>query len=113
MKKAFCEPGNVSFCPPIALASAFAFEFSTDSTGGEFTIKRSPENGGDVIYKSRSELETAFSDESLHPGDLKAAASSLMVEILEKVANGIKADNDASKGVKAMKALQKKLAKKK
>ena len=112
MKKAFCEPKNVTFCPPIALASAFQFGFASDATG-ELSIKRSPENGGDIIFKNRSELEASFSDESLHPGDLKAAASTIMVEVLDKLATAIKADGDATKASKALKALAKKLAKNK
>ena len=110
MKKAFCEPKNISFCPPIALASAFCFGFAPDSTG-ELTISRSPENGGDVVFKSRAELEASFADESLHPGDLKAATSALMVATLEKLSSAIKADSDTTKASKALKALQKKLAK--
>lgn len=113
MKKAFCEPKNVSFCPPISLASAFAFGFDPVNSTGEFKISRSPENGGEVVFKTRSELEASFADESLHPGDLKAAATALMVSTLEKLAAGIKADGEATKGAKTLKATAKKLAQKK
>lgn len=116
MKKAFCEPKNISFCPPISVASAFAFGLlpvdPVNSTG-ELTISRSPENGGNVVFKSRAELEASFADESLHPGDLKAAATTLMVSTLEKLAAGIKADGDSTKAAKTLKATAKKLAKKK
>ena len=112
MKKAFCEPKNITFCPPIALASAFAFGFTEDATG-ELKISRSPENGGDVVFTKRAEIEASFADESLHPGDLKAAASALMVSTLEKLSGAIKADGDATKAGKSLKALAKKLAKKK
>ena len=110
MKKAFCEPKNIIFCPPIALASAFTFDFTEGS--GEMTVKRSEENGGDIMFKNIGDLEASFADESLHPGDLKAATSLIMVGILEKIAGGIKADADATKASKALKALAKKLAKK-
>jgi tyrosyl-tRNA synthetase len=112
MKKAFCEPGNTKFCPPIALASAFGFGFSDDALG-EVLVKRSPDNGGDVIFKSRAEIEAAFTDESLHPGDLKVTTTALMFETMDKVAKGIKADGEAVKASKALKVLEKKLAKKK
>lgn len=112
MKKAFCEPKNIEFCPPINVASAFAFGLEPDSKG-ELTISRSPENGGDAVFKNRSELEAAFADESLHPGDLKAFASATMVATLDKLSAAIKADGDATKAGKALKALAKKLAKKK
>jgi tyrosyl-tRNA synthetase len=110
MKKAFCEPKNVAFCPPITLASTFTFGFSESS--GELTVKRSPDNGGDLLFKNRSDLEASFADESLHPGDLKATTSQIMVGILEKISGGIKADPEATKASKALKAMAKKLSKK-
>ena len=112
MKKAFCEPKNIDYCPPINVASAFAFGLEADSTG-EMTISRTPENGGDAVFKNRSELEAAFADESLHPGDLKAFASTTMVDTLDKLAKAIKADSDSTKAGKTLKAMAKKLAKKK
>mmetsp|Transcript_1904 Transcript_1904/g.4451 ORF Transcript_1904/g.4451 Transcript_1904/m.4451 type:complete len:171 (+) Transcript_1904:1930-2442(+) len=112
MKKAFCEPKNIGFCPPISVASAFAFGFEADSTD-EMAISRRPENGGDVVFKNRSEVEAAFADESLHPGDLKAFASATMVATLDKLSKAIKADGDATKAGKTLKAMAKKLAKKK
>lgn len=108
MKKAFCEPGNVKFCPPISLASVFAIGAGNQ---GSLTVNRSPENGGDREYKSIAELEKDFADGSLHPGDLKAATTHVMVALLEKLAAGIKADQTAVKATKDLKAFQKKLSK--
>ncbi|KAL3941430.1 MAG: hypothetical protein SGARI_000605 [Bacillariaceae sp.] len=113
MKKAFCEPKNVTFCPPISVGSAFAFGFDPVNSTGELTISRSEENGGNITFKNRGEIEACFADESLHPGDLKAASTALMVATLEKLAAGIKADGDATKAAKTLKATAKKLAKKK
>jgi tyrosyl-tRNA synthetase len=112
MKKAFCEPKNIAFCPPIAVASVLAFGMEPDSIG-ELTIPRSAENGGDVTFTNRTELEASFADESLHPGDLKAASTKLIVASLEGVAGEIKNDGDSAKAAKTLKALQKKMAKKK
>jgi tyrosyl-tRNA synthetase len=109
MKKAFCEPGNIMLCPPIALASAFGFPLGD----GTITIERAEENGGNVEFKTRAELEAAFQAESLHPGDLKNKTSSIMVTILEKLAQGLAADVEATKAAKTLKALHKKLAKSK
>lgn len=112
MKKAFCEPKNTAFCPPIAIASALAFGLESDSTG-ELTISRSEENGGNVTFTNRAQLEASFADESLHPGDLKAVSTKLIVATLEDLAGAIKADDDSNKATKALKALAKKMAKKK
>lgn len=105
MKKAFCEPGNIEFCPPIVLANAFA--------AGDIEIKRSEENGGDVIYKKQADMEADFKSGALHPGDLKATASTIMVGVLDKIASAIKADKEATQASKALKAFAKKMAKKK
>ncbi|CAB9507871.1 Tyrosine--tRNA ligase 1, cytoplasmic [Seminavis robusta] len=109
MKKAFCEPGNITFCPPIAVASVFAFELGSM---GSITVKRSDDNGGDITFSSSEEISSCFGDGSLHPGDLKAAASSIIVEALDKLASGLKSDGEASKAAKGLKAFQKKMAKK-
>ena len=111
MKKAFCEPGNTEFCPPIAIASALSFGFDGKSVG-ELVVKRSAENGGDVTYTSRVEIERDFSSGALHPGDLKTSSTAVMVLTLDKLAAAIKEDGDATKASKALKAYQKKMAKK-
>jgi len=110
MKKAFCEPGNVDFCPPIELLAYFG---GLDSGGKDVTISRSPDNGGDVTYTTKAAILADFKSGSLHPGDLKGAISTIMVEVLTKLNGEIKADGDAAKGVKALKAFEKKMKKKK
>ena len=114
MKKAFCEPGNVSFCPPISIATAFNFGLMDDSKG-EFKISRSEENGGDITFKTRREIEDSFAqgEQVLHPGDLKGSMIPVMVGVLEKLSAAIKADSECMKASKCIKALGKKLAKKK
>ena len=105
MKKAFCEPGNTEFCPPISLANVFCL-----SKGNPLVVKRSDENGGDILYTSLSEIETAFTDGSLHPGDLKASSSLVMVDILNQLGAELK---KVQKNVKALKAMEKKMSKQK
>ena len=112
MKKAFCEPGNTSYCPPISVVSAFSFGFAQDSNG-EVIICRSEENGGDRTYINKAEIEMDFQSGALHPGDLKEAASRKMVEVLEALSNAIKADGEANKAGKTLKACAKKMSKKK
>lgn len=112
MKKAFCEPGNISFCPPISFASALCFEFSGNNES-LFTVPRSTENGGDLTFTTRAELEAAFvqGELVLHPGDLKGAVIPLLVSTLDKLANGMKSDSDCVKASKTLKALAKKMTK--
>jgi tyrosyl-tRNA synthetase len=113
MKKAFCEPGNVDFCPPIELLAYFGGLDGVEGAGGGVTINRSPENGGDVTYTSKSQVLKDFESGALHPGDLKGCISTIMVEVLTKTSEAIKKDGDAAKGVKALKAWEKKMSKQK
>ena len=76
------------------------------------TVKRSDDNGGDITFSSTEEIVSSFGDNSLHPGDLKNAVSSIIVEVLDKVASGLKSDAQASKAAKGLKALQKRKGKK-
>lgn len=105
MKKAFCEPGNIDFCPPIVLANAFG--------PADIEIKRSVENGGDVVYRNKKDMESDFKSGSLHPGDLKATASTIMVGVLDKISSMIKEDKNLTMASKALKAFEKKVSKKK
>ena len=106
MKKAFCEPGNVDFCPPIVLACMFG--------PAEIVINRSEENGGNVTYSTQGAMEEAFKSGALHPGDLKATASAIMLQTLEKLSAPFKVKNSEEfKASKALTQFAKKMAKKK
>ena len=108
-KKSFCEPGNVDFCPPIELLAYFG---GLDS-GKDVTIQRSADNGGDIVYTSKSGLRKDFESGSLHPGDLKGVVSTTMVQVLTSIHDELQRDGEATKGVKALKAFGKKMAKQK
>jgi hypothetical protein len=49
----------------------------------------------------------------LHPGDLKGTVSNMMVEVLTKIGAKIKCNNASLKGIKALKAFEKKMVKQK
>ncbi|GKY90289.1 hypothetical protein MPSEU_000003000 [Mayamaea pseudoterrestris] len=108
LKKAFCEPGNISFCPPIQLSSVFAI----NGAAKQLVVSRSPDNGGDVVYQNVQALESDFCSGALHPGDLKASVATVMVAVLEQLSTELK-QADAAKAAKDLKAYQKKAAKSK
>jgi tyrosyl-tRNA synthetase len=103
MKKAFCEPGNTAFCPPMVFLSAFG--------PNEVSIERSQENGGNITYHDRTQMENDFKAGLLHPGDLKTAASSIMFSILESLNQALKADGEAMQASKTLKTYAKKKSK--
>ena len=109
MKKACCEPGNTDFCPLIVVSCAQSFGFDGKSAG-TLTVKRSEDNGGDVTYTSRAEIEKGSISGALHPGDLKTCANAVAKSTVEKLAD-FKKDLDATKASKTLKASQKKMQK--
>mmetsp|Transcript_18326 Transcript_18326/g.23765 ORF Transcript_18326/g.23765 Transcript_18326/m.23765 type:complete len:723 (-) Transcript_18326:3-2171(-) len=113
MRKSFCEPGNVSFCPVIEFVKAFC--------GSEFKIVRKEENGGDVVYSlggssstecnELSKLVDDFKRESLHPGDLKNSMATVMLDVMTDVEKGSKSNKSISNALKCLKAFDKKVTK--
>lgn len=97
IKKAFCEPENVDFCPPLVWVDDFLLPLQS-----EFMVKRKPENGGDKVYTSADELRADFAAGALHPGDLKPALGKALNAALDGVRAGVK-------GSKELKRAQKKL----
>jgi tyrosyl-tRNA synthetase len=103
MKKAFCEPGNISFCPPMTFLSAFG--------PGEILVERSEENGGNLTYKDVSDMKNDFKSGLLHPGDLKAVASMVIYKLLESLNQAMKTNGEVLQASKLLKAYTKKKSK--
>ena len=108
LKKAFCEPGNVEYNPPIALAVRIGLRHV-----GQLEVRRKPENGGDRDYATAAELVTDYASGALHPGDLKPAVLAAVVKVLERIQEAFKKDKDAKQADTTLKAFVKKIAKKK
>ncbi len=106
MKKAFCEPGNLAFCPPIALSSFFALQHGP----GSVAITRTPENGGDITYETAAAIAADFASGALHPGDLKEFAGKTMTDVLQRISDATK-DKDIANSKKALQAFAKKQSK--
>jgi hypothetical protein len=103
MKRAFCEPGNISFCLPIELRAYFGGldGGGADGESGEVTISRSPDNGGDVTCTAKLALVHDSALGAHYPGDLKGAVSNMMVEVLTKIGAKIKGKRAVDSIVKA------------
>ena len=83
MKKAFCEPGNIKENGVLSFLKYVIFPLFEPGRGLE--IKRKEENGGDVEYTTYEEVEEAFANQSLHPGDLKDAVRHHLNRLLEPI----------------------------
>lgn len=99
IKKAFCEPENVEFCPPLSWVDSVLLPLQ-----GEFVISRKPENGGDKAYTTPEALREDFATGVLHPGDLKPAVGRALNAALEGIRSGLKASSTLKNAQKKLQA---------
>ncbi|KAL7559425.1 hypothetical protein ACA910_009985 [Epithemia clementina (nom. ined.)] len=109
MKKAFCEPQNIDFCPPIEFARSFVFG---PPANDKLIIPRSPDKGGDLVYSNVDEVKADFASGVLHPSELKPPLIKVAVDVLDKIAAAL-ANEEAKKASGVLKNFQKKQAKQK
>jgi len=109
LRKSFCLPQNLAFCPVLTYADVFVLGTAHDdvidtttATGsnddviaattvprGSLTLHRKPENGGDVTYTSRTALHNDFMANLVHPADLKNAMGNVMLAVMNDVSNAM------------------------
>mmetsp|Transcript_38174 Transcript_38174/g.87333 ORF Transcript_38174/g.87333 Transcript_38174/m.87333 type:complete len:757 (-) Transcript_38174:206-2476(-) len=89
LKRAFCEPGNVEFCPPIVLAEEIILQYAPIA---RMVVTRKPENGGDLQFSSGEEIRNSFVKGDLHPGDLKPSVRDGVDAILDRVRKVVSSD---------------------
>ncbi|RWS06688.1 cullin-5-like protein [Dinothrombium tinctorium] len=80
MKKAFCEPGNITDNGVLAFVKYVIFPLF-----GQFKINRSDKHGGPLLFVDYDAVETEFKEEKLHPGDLKLGVESYINELLNPI----------------------------
>lgn len=83
LKKAFCEPGNITDNGLLSFVKHVLFSLFPKGEG--FTVNRNEKNGGDLTFMTYPELETCFAENKLHPGDLKAAVEKYINQLLEPI----------------------------
>ncbi|XP_071442443.1 tyrosine--tRNA ligase, cytoplasmic [Hetaerina americana] len=83
LKRAFCEPGNVTDNGVLAFVKHVLFSLFKPDEG--FQVVRSEENGGNVTYMTYDSLEVAFAKEELHPADLKGSVEIQLNKLLDPI----------------------------
>ncbi|CAK1542218.1 unnamed protein product [Leptosia nina] len=83
LKKAFCEPGNITDNGVLSFTKHVVFPLMKD--GETFKICRAQEHGGDAEYTKFEDLETAFANQDIHPGDLKASVEQAINKLLAPI----------------------------
>lgn len=83
LKKAFCEPGNITDNGLLSFVKHVLFSLFKEGEG--FLVPRKPDNGGDVTYLTYQELEDSFAKQELHPADFKPAVELYINRLLDPI----------------------------
>ncbi|XP_029045342.1 tyrosine--tRNA ligase, cytoplasmic isoform X1 [Osmia bicornis bicornis] len=90
LKKAFCEPGNITDNGVLSFAKHVIYPLLKE--GKCFNVHRAAEFGGDVSFHNYEDLENAFAKEEIHPGDLKNAVEIYINQLLDPIRKEFEAD---------------------
>ncbi|XP_031773152.1 tyrosine--tRNA ligase, cytoplasmic isoform X5 [Apis florea] len=91
LKKAFCEPGNISDNGVLSFAKHVIYPLLKE--GESFNIYRTTEFGGDISFDTYDDLENAFAKEEIHPGDLKNAVEIYINKLLDPIRKEFEVDS--------------------
>lgn len=105
IKKAFCAPANPA--TPMLDIAAFLCQ---QGDGSKFVIERSADNGGNKEYTAPEALVGDFAASQLHPGDLKAAVSKAVLQIVATVQSCVTSAEQKKRAL-VLRNAEKKLAK--
>ncbi|XP_036142543.1 tyrosine--tRNA ligase, cytoplasmic [Monomorium pharaonis] len=83
LKKAFCEPGNITDNGVLAFSKHVIFPLFKDDE--VFNVSRTAEFGGDISFSKYEDLEAAFANQEIHPGDLKNAVEVYINRLLDPI----------------------------
>ncbi|CAD5118669.1 DgyrCDS7354 [Dimorphilus gyrociliatus] len=82
IKQAFCEPGNIENNGLLAFAKHVILPLLGEKP---FEVERKQEYGGNIQFTVFEDLQKAFKEEQIHPGDLKSAVKKYINEMLNPI----------------------------
>ncbi|KAJ8681572.1 hypothetical protein QAD02_017364 [Eretmocerus hayati] len=83
LKKAFCEPGNVTDNGLLSFSKSVLFPLMDGKE--TYLVPRSAEFGGDISFENYEDLENSFAKQEIHPGDLKNAVEMYINKLLDPI----------------------------
>jgi len=96
IKDAYCEAGVVEDNGVLAFIKTVIMTIKQDKKQS-FVIERPEKFGGNISFKTYSELEKAFKAKKVHPLDLKGALSKEINKLLEPIRKQSKVLNELAK----------------
>lgn len=91
IRGAYCPPAVVAGNPCLDWIEHIVFPYFAQRGGGGvpagegWRLKRSAENGGDVLFADYAALRDSYASGALHPGDVKSNLTDALNAILEPV----------------------------
>lgn len=101
ISKAYCPPQVIEKNPIIEYAKYIVFP-----SFGSLTINRPEKYGGNLFYKTHTDLEADFVSGALHPGDLKSGVAEAINKLIEPVRQHFKNDPYARRLLELVRSFQ-------
>lgn len=106
INKAYCLEGDTKENPILEYCKYLIFE-SFDRLGiREFTVERPEKWGGNLVFKTYSELEKTFGEKQLHPQDLKMSVVKYLDQLLQPVRKHFEENAEAKALLEKVKSYQ-------
>jgi len=106
INKAYCLEGDIKENPILEYYKYIVFESFDRLRVNELRVERPKKFGGDLTFKTYSELENTFSEKKVHPMDIKATLSKLLDQLIEPVRRHFQENTDAKKLLEQVKSFQ-------
>jgi len=90
IRGAFCEEGNIDRNGVLAFCKSVIFPLLAQDE--KFVLQRPEKYGGDIIFDKYEDLEKAFADKSVFPGDLKNGVVFYLNRLLEPIRQEFKSE---------------------
>ena len=95
IKRAWCEEGNIKNNLLLEITDQILFH-DYDAV----SVTRPEKFGGNITYRSFSELESDFANKKLHPTDLKQAVADLLTPLVSKIRQKLTLEHEISDIIK-------------
>ena len=106
INKAYCLEGDIKENPILEYYKYIIFESFDRLKINEVKIERPEKFGGNLSFKTFTEMEKTFSDKQVHPMDLKATLSKLLDQLIEPVRRHFEDNVEAKKLLEQVKSFQ-------
>ncbi|KKP62930.1 MAG: Tyrosyl-tRNA synthetase [Candidatus Roizmanbacteria bacterium GW2011_GWC2_34_23] len=106
INKAYCLEGDIKENPILEYFKYIIFESFEKLRINELRIERPEKFGGNISFKTYTELEKTFAEKKVHPMDLKAVLIKYLDQLIEPVRRHFEEDPNARKLLEQVRSFQ-------